>query len=480
MAVKLAIVIALVVSGAMGLLGSVIVYKQTQLLSTQMQVFGNTVTRQMADTASEPLLADDDLALQLLAANLAQSDGVVGTAVFDADGALISQAGIGPFQLDAPHAGRAAAFLGNRPDTLEWDWPDAADGPVQAISFIRPVEFQGLTVGHVLISFSRSTLNQSLRDSVQAIVGATVLMILFGMIVSYLVGRRLSRPIRDLVDASQAIDAGRYGYRITERRNDELGMLMSGFNNMAAGLLRKNQVEQIFSRYVSPRVAREILSNLDNVELGGKHVEGTVLFADIVGFTSLSERLVPGMVAELLNEYFTYITRAAEPYNGTVDKFIGDCAMLVFGVPDKDPDQDFNAIACAVVIQDLMAQINARRRAKGSFPVQFRIGINSGVMLAGNMGSKDRMAYTVVGDAVNLASRLCSIANPDQIVITEEIYKRPTVCERIIAEQHEPIRIRGKAEPVTTYHVTCLREPYAKIAAAHVARLLDQSEEADL
>src|SRR5512142_121347 len=126
---------------------------------------------------------------------------------------------------------------------------------------------------------------------------------------------------------------------------------------------------------------------METVERGGRRVEATVLFADIAGFTSLSENMHPEEVSALLNEYFSCIAQAAHAFHGHVDKYIGDCAMLLFGVPAEDDDHVFHATACAVVIQRAIHTLNQRREADGLVPVHFRIGINNGVMLAGNMGS---------------------------------------------------------------------------------------------
>jgi adenylate cyclase len=136
-----------------------------------------------------------------------------------------------------------------------------------------------------------------------------------------------------------------------------------------------------------------------------------------------------------------------------VDKYMGDGVMLVFGAPEPDADHAYHAITCALLIQKLIAHENAFRKEQGKFPVQFRIGVNTGSMLAGNMGSRERMEYTVVGDTVNLASRLCGITNGNEIVISREMYLRDDVRERVIAGEYQSIRLRGISQPVSTYRV---------------------------
>jgi adenylate cyclase len=228
-------------------------------------------------------------------------------------------------------------------------------------------------------------------------------------------------------------------------------------------MLEKSQVKNALCRYVSPSVAREILSNLDNVGLSGKRVEGSVIFADIKGFTQMSESIRPEELVNMLNRYFTLVTYACEINHGMVDKYLGDGVMLVFGAPEPDHDHAFHAITCALLIHNLIEQENRNREALNQFPVEFRIGINTGSMLAGNMGSRSRMEYTVVGDTVNLASRLCGIANANEIVISREMYQRKDVQSRVLAGEYQAIRLRGISQPVYTYRVEQLNADHQEI-----------------
>jgi adenylate cyclase len=238
---------------------------------------------------------------------------------------------------------------------------------------------------------------------------------------------------------------------------------MQAFNEMAEGMLEKSQVKSALSRYVSPGVARQILSNLDDVGLSGKRIEGTVLFADITGFTQISEQIGPEELVSMLNRFFTLITCACSINHGIVDKYMGDGVMLVFGAPEPDDDHAFHAISCALLIQKLITRENLQRQEQGLGPVNLSIGINTGTMLAGNMGSCDRMEYTVVGDTVNLASRLCGITNGEQIVISREMYLRDDIRNRVLAGEYQSIRLRGISKPVNTYLVDRLTADHQEI-----------------
>jgi len=442
---KLALTIAALAVLVMGILGAILLAQHTQTLRAQAEGFGETLARQLAGTSVELVLAEDQLALAALVNNLAQSDGISGATILDANGAAIAQAGAQPAQ------GQVSEPWGQGRRWL------LAESGEPVASHRAPLRFQELELGQAVVTHSLAPLEATTRRAVALVTGATLIMALLASLAAGILGKRLSRPIDDLMDASRAIGAGNYGFRFTERRNDEIGHLMESFNHLARGLLEKSQVEAALSRYVSPGVARQILANLEQVQLGGRHVEGTVMFADIVGFTHLSERLPPSEVAELLNEYFGYITRIATHHHGTIDKFIGDCAMVVFGVTEPDPDHPVHALQCALMLQRLVARLNADREMRRQPRVEFRIGLNSGEMLAGNLGASDRMQYTVVGDTVNLASRLMGIAEPGQIVVRDEMMLDPRVAGMVEARQSREIRVRGRETPVVTYRIETAR-----------------------
>ncbi|MEJ2399308.1 MAG: adenylate/guanylate cyclase domain-containing protein [Gammaproteobacteria bacterium] len=468
-AYKLALILFVLITSGMSLLGLMIISNQSHLLRKQINEFGEAMVQQLAESSKELVLSDDTLSLMVQVSNLGKNENIVGAVVYDNDGKILAHSGKLPIHDLRKLYSMAKSYA---PDqySVEWTDSDNANQPQELISFLTPIRYQNLIAGHALVTFSKSALSQSLQQTIIAISAATIFMILLGIITAYFVGRRLSRPIYDLMDASRAIHDGNYGFRIGERRNDEIGYLISAFNNMASGLLEKHQVESAFSRFVSNKVAKQIMENLDQIQLGGTRVQATALFADIVGFTSMSEKLSAEEIAQLLNEYFSYIELASRLYHGTIDKYMGDCAMIIFGAPEEDEEHKFNAISCAVMIQRMVDRINSLRRQQDKTQVQFRIGVNSGEMLAGNMGSHDRMQYTVVGEAVNLAARLHSVAEPGEIVINDYLVKDPDVQWRIVAHRHQSIRLRGIGEPVTTYILTDVKPAYS----ARIDRQIDE------
>ena len=456
-AYKLALLFTLLISLGMATLGLVVVNKQTSLLQKQMNHFGQTVVTQLAESAKEPVLSDDILGLMIISNNLGNNDNILGTLIYAENGKVLASAGIAPTEGILSLYSRSEEFS---PSNYKSNWTarDDKGHALDVVSFISPIRYQDVIAGHAVVSFSRKLMNEAIDNTITTISSATLIMILLGIIIAFITGKWISRPIHTLMDASRAIGEGDYDYRIEDRRNDEIGYLTEAFNNMASDLLEKSQVENAFSRFVSPNIAKQIMDNLDHVKLGGKHVEATVLFADIVGFTRLSENLPATEVAELLNEYFGYIATVSHLHHGTIDKYMGDCVMLVFGVPEHDPDHKYNAVSCALMIQALVEQLNHKRQQEGKFSVRFRIGINSGEMLAGNLGSSQRMQYTVVGDSVNLASRLHTAAEEGQIIITETLYRDDSIRERIQADFYQQVHLRGIARPVSTYIVRHLQD----------------------
>ncbi|MBI5042113.1 MAG: HAMP domain-containing protein [Gammaproteobacteria bacterium] len=458
---KITLSISVLMVACIGLLATVIVQNQNQVVRDQIDDLGNTLATQIAHSALEPLLADDRLALGVLATNLTAEGNVLGTAILSSKGEILAEAGLTPFQPDAPYAGEQTGIDARNLRGLEWTVTAKHTNRMRnLVAYTSSVRFQDVIAGHVVVTLSRSSLDQSLRGATQSILFASLLVVVIGGILTVFLGRRLSKPIHDLMHASRALDAGHYHFRFAERRNDEIGNLMTSFNRYAEGMERSTHMESTLARYLSPSVAREITTGGSAQQLGGQRVEATVLFADIVGFTGMAEGMNPEEVANLLNRYFAHIVRACEMNEGMVDKYIGDCVMLVFGVPQSDPEHSFHGIMCALTIQRLVAMENQARERQGMAPVRFRLGLNSGEMLAGNMGAQERMEYTVVGDTVNLASRLGSAAEAGQIILTEQIYNRPEITERFVARPHRSIRLRGIQHPVTTYVVEDVKPEY--------------------
>ncbi|HEY9072644.1 MAG TPA: adenylate/guanylate cyclase domain-containing protein [Desulfobaccales bacterium] len=212
----------------------------------------------------------------------------------------------------------------------------------------------------------------------------------------------------------------------------------------------KHLLRDTIGRYVSPEMCEEILRNPALLQLGGRSQRVTVLFADIKGFTAMSESMAPEEVVEVLNIYFTAMVDLVFKHQGTLDKYVGDALMAVFGVPVPLPDAATRAVKCAAAMQRHLA----RMQAQGQTPIKgVRIGINTGEVIVGNIGSDKRMDFTVIGDAVNVAARLQEAA--------KELEADTLVSEATFREAQgqfqftplEPMVLRGRQEPTVIYRL---------------------------
>jgi adenylate cyclase len=219
-------------------------------------------------------------------------------------------------------------------------------------------------------------------------------------------------------------------------------------------LARRVAERQALERFLSSAIVERILASPDEVRLGGDNQIATILFSDIRGFTRMSEHMEPQAVVELLNEFFSEMTDLIFDSGGTLDKYLGDGIMAVYGAPLPKPDDALRAARTAVEMQRALARLNQEWENRGQPPLLMGVGVNTGPVTAGNIGSSKRMDYTVIGDAVNLASRLCANAAGGQILISESTFSQ--LNGNIPAQRLEPIRVKGKETPVELYEILWL------------------------
>lgn len=205
------------------------------------------------------------------------------------------------------------------------------------------------------------------------------------------------------------------------------------------------------SRLLSPNLVEEVVKGRAEVNLGGKLMDATVMFADIRGFTSLSEKLPPEMLMATLNQYFEIMVDVIFKHDGTLDKFIGDEIMAVWGAPIPQDDHGERAVRAANEIRARLEVFNQQREAAGETALQIGIGINSGQMVAGYSGASQTLSYTVLGDAVNVASRLCSHAKPKEILISDALHDR--VLKEFEIDVREPVTFKGKSKPLGVFQI---------------------------
>jgi adenylate cyclase len=223
----------------------------------------------------------------------------------------------------------------------------------------------------------------------------------------------------------------------------------------------KRQLAGLFGQYVPPELVDEMSKNPQAFSLEGESREMTVLFSDVRGFTTISEGLDPKQLTKLMNEFLTPMTHVIHHSRGTIDKYMGDAIMAFWGAPLADHDHAKHALQAAMDMVAALAKLRQDFAAKGWPPINIGIGLNSGMMTVGNMGSEFRMAYTVMGDAVNLGSRLESLTKNYGVYIIVSEYTKNLVPDFIYREL-DVVRVKGKAEPVSIYEPVCLQNELDK------------------
>ena len=281
------------------------------------------------------------------------------------------------------------------------------------------------------------------------------LAVLFiAIIIIRLFSNNITNPIADLVDASAKIEQGEFELGIEPRTKDEIGLLTSSFIQMSRGLAEREKLMVSFSKFTNKTIAKKAASG--ELALGGETRNATIFFSDIRSFTAMSEKMQPNEVVEFLNEYMTRMVECVNKTKGVVDKYIGDAIMAVWGAPESSgsPAQDaINAVAAALMMRAALFNFNKARREKGLAPVRIGCGINSGPVVAGQIGSNERMEYTVIGDAVNLASRTEALNKPfaTDILITENTYN--LIRGRVIVEEMPGVHVKGKTDAIKMFAV---------------------------
>lgn len=236
---------------------------------------------------------------------------------------------------------------------------------------------------------------------------------------------------------------------------------LTAFSGMVAMALENSQLierarrEAVmlsnFQRYFAPDLARQISGEAQAVQLGGAKRQVVILFSDIRGFTALSERMSPDEIASLLSGYFTEMVEVVFEHGGTLDKFMGDALMALWGAPLARQDDPDRAMLAAITMQRKLEDLNTRWTREGRPPLSVGIGIGIGEVFAGNIGSDRRLEYTVIGDAVNTAARLCSEATPGEILITHDLYRSLSAPPPVSALA--PLPLKGKAQAVPVFRV---------------------------
>ena len=280
----------------------------------------------------------------------------------------------------------------------------------------------------------------------------TCLVLSGSLIIVSLLSLTITRPIQRLVEATKEIAKGNFGMSVSRlvTSNDEVGTLAVSFDAMLAGLRERDKVKNLFNKFHGSSVTESLMAS-DKLETGGVRKHVVVLFCDIRDFTSISERSSPEQVVTMLNEYFTIMVGIVLKNGGIVDKFIGDAMMAIWGAPSSTGNDPQNALKACLEMRKALGELNTLRKSRGEFAIKIGTGLHSGEAISGNIGSAERMEFTVIGDTVNMASRIESSTKAfgTDLLVSDDLAKE--VEGKFVLQLAGSTKVKGKAEPLKLF-----------------------------
>ena len=325
----------------------------------------------------------------------------------------------------------------------------------------------------VITSVSENSVYAVINKTTYRIILFSLAVLFAAIVIIRIFSNNLTNPIEDLVDASAKIERGDFALDIEPRSQDEIGLLTSSFIHMSKGLAEREKLMVSFSKFTNKTIAQKAANG--ELALGGENRNATIFFSDIRSFTAMSETMQPNEVVEFLNVYMTRMVNCVNETHGVVDKYIGDAIMAVWGAPDSagSPAADaLNAVTAALMMRVSLFRFNKDRKEKGLPPVRIGCGINSGPVVAGQIGSDQRMEYTVIGDAVNLASRTEALNKPfaTDILITENTYN--LIKDKVIVEEMPGVHVKGKSDEIKMFAVINLKGKIRPATISEVRKII--------
>jgi adenylate cyclase len=449
---KLSLLITAVLVLAILLVVIVLLRQQQESLTVEMTKRGRAIAENLAAGAKTSLLQRDDLTLTVLVKDAMKDSDVAYIIITDEKGQIRAHSDINQIgeQVQRP---APLAPASDQISVTSYRLPSRAG----IIDFAVPLTFSRVRLGALYLGFSEESIVAAVGKARRQAGLVTLAMVSLGIAAAVGLATLLSRPIFRLVDGTRAIAAGDFNVSLPITSHDELGTLTQAFNQMVKSLREKEMIKRAFSRYVAREVVEEVLKDPEQLQLKGERREVTVLFCDVRGFTPMSERLSPEQVVSLLNDYYTLMIELTFKHDGTLDKFLGDGVMAIYGAPIFHPDHALHACRAALAMQSGVERLSAARVAEGKEPIVIGIGVNAGEVVAGTVGTEERMEYTVIGDNVNLASRLTSNAKPGQILISRRTLD--LVRDAVDVRALGGILVKGKDDEVEAYELMGLRAP---------------------
>ena len=444
--------VLLLVAACVGLT-AIATQHERRALEDEVEKRGRALATSLAGAAKEPLLNvergdfDSELTIERLIQEISESNGVVAVRLLGREGTVVAS-------LDAAERNQRRPPLPTIGGSARE--PRVAQRDARLL-VAAPILYSGVRVGEAQVELDlRVLIDPVVESNRRQLTAVAAAIICLGVGAGIAFVALLIGPLRKLRVGVERLAAGDVSVRVPPTSRDEVGELTRAFNEMGDSLLQKQRIQKAFGRYVNDYLLAQLLDAPEGAELAGIEREVTILFADIRGFTRLSEGMEAPAVVALLNEVFQLVSDRILERGGTIDKFMGDSVMAYFGAPVPYADHAQRALSAAV---DIIRCIAERDRAAdaldpstpSSIPVRVGIGVHTGSVVVGNIGSDRRSDFTAVGDSVNVAHRLEKLADPGQILVSEAVKKRAGSGFRL-----DPIgkrQLSGRQEPVELFAV---------------------------
>ncbi len=447
--IKLSLIIATIVVFVLTAFSLIILQNQKVALMQRMNQVCRVLIESLAETAKGGLLLNEKEGVTEAVFRLKKTsiDGLQRVAIlnrraetvasFDVDGQEVKFA-------NAAELLRIPEFtVRERPLHFEYYYPITHQ--MRENSRIKDI-----LLGVAFISFSKKSILLQIENARNIAIGSAIFVTLVSIFFINLIARKMTKQIQMISDGARAVSNGNLNVVISVNSKDELGQLAAEFNNMIQQLREKLQMQKFVSKLTVQMIKDTVSADGKKPRAANQKV--TVLFSDVRNFSSIAEQLKPEEIVKLINIYFDLQTRIIESHKGIVDKFMGDQIMAIFqGKAMAD-----NALRAAVEIQRQIRLINHERDTQGKAILEIGIGINNGSAVLGNMGSADRMDYTVIGDVVNVAARLCAKAAIGQIIMSYDLANK--VNGSYPTSRLKSLSVKGRVKKIDVCEVDYNRE----------------------
>ncbi len=348
-------------------------------------------------------------------------------------------------------------FDGNEQKMAAWQGHDTFDPELEddfglwVLAYVPIKNSEGKVVGLMEAADDANAKELFARDQAERLFWKLALGVLLSLLLAIGFAVYVNRYLRRLTASARRVAAGDLTMRVDIPTRDEIGVLGNSFNGMIAGLKEREFIRDTFGRFVSQEVVNEVLQST-TIRLGGEEREVTVLMSDLRGFTSLSIALGPEELVQLLNRYFTAMSEVIIEHGGTISELLGDGMVVLFGAPRHAPDDALRGVACAVSMQIALMDFNRLENRD----LEMGIGLNTGAVVAGNIGSPQRMKYGVVGPTINAAARIESFTVGGQVLISETTALKAGEAQLSLGEVRR-FKAKGRKAPLVCYPVRGVR-----------------------